>query len=794
MSETLLSAGLLNAAAAALLAIVILIVSRFCRNPAVVHALWLLVLLKLVTPPLISVPLSTWDIGRAAGPFAFTSKAVTSLAVGAPASRMERAAPPAVADRAGEAIPSANETSDGTVPAQLTAGGASDTPSRAGANATWSNPSVLVRLLLGVWISGAVFAAFVILRRIVRFHRALGAAKSAPDWINELLTKTAATLGYSGAIRVRIAAGNLPPLVWPIGRPTLLFSQSALEKLGREEIETLIAHEVAHLLRRDHCVRWVELVIGCLYWWYPLVWWLRRRLTVAEEEACDAWVVSRLTGCAKTYATALVKVTDLVSAARPNVPQLASGIGVYHPLTRRIQAMLTATSNPRLSTFTSAVIVLLGAVVLPLSVHSVAAASEEAPTAEAGPEHEVHAVGVYEGATETGNQIHGPRADIELDRPGKEVTLVLTSYEPITWRLSVGEETNLTKVILGGNKLQAVEGITTDVEIVQPEAERSQRLPVVRSSETAEFRYFVEQVRAITGRELSSFHGIYRPEATIEIDSVQDNLRLSSQWPQPTPLRELPEAARELTFEAHSYTTVRRRSNGYGGGYRGGPQNAAYGTFTLEGPVPEELVPLPGNVERVAYDPRGERYYGIAGHDVAKVDLEEQEVERMTVGLDVPPLSWPAEVTFDTKRRRLILGTSGGGGYLYAYSPETEEWSVISKRPGAFDAYGYSEEDDLLYGILFSRGPEDGLESVTLAKVNANGALLETVPIKGPIVPGSLTRGPGVSTTRVIPVQGFVVIIGKLGDRHSGAPEGESFIYLVDPETGQVWLTAKGNF
>ena len=55
--ETLLQVGLSNAVVALLLAVIALVVGYFCRRPAVIHGLWLLVLLKLLTPPLVRVPL-----------------------------------------------------------------------------------------------------------------------------------------------------------------------------------------------------------------------------------------------------------------------------------------------------------------------------------------------------------------------------------------------------------------------------------------------------------------------------------------------------------------------------------------------------------------------------------------------------------------------------------------------------------------------------------------------------------------------------------------------------------------
>ena len=54
--DTLLGVGLGNAVAATVLAVAVAVVARCCRRPALAHSLWLLVLLKLVTPPLWRVP------------------------------------------------------------------------------------------------------------------------------------------------------------------------------------------------------------------------------------------------------------------------------------------------------------------------------------------------------------------------------------------------------------------------------------------------------------------------------------------------------------------------------------------------------------------------------------------------------------------------------------------------------------------------------------------------------------------------------------------------------------------
>src|SRR5262245_35983674 len=71
--STLLALGLANSACAAVLAVPAYLVSRYARRPALAHALWLLVLLKLVTPPVIRpglawLPAAAEESAEAAAP------------------------------------------------------------------------------------------------------------------------------------------------------------------------------------------------------------------------------------------------------------------------------------------------------------------------------------------------------------------------------------------------------------------------------------------------------------------------------------------------------------------------------------------------------------------------------------------------------------------------------------------------------------------------------------------------------------------------------------------------------
>ena len=146
-----------------------------------------------------------------------------------------------------------------------------------------------------------------------------------------------------------LVPGRVPPLIWAIGgRPRLLVPSELWKATEDDERMTLVLHELAHLKRRDHWVRWLELVVVGLYWWNPVVLWACSRLREAEEQCCDAWVVWAMPHGARTYAAALLTVLDFVSGV-PTAPAVASAMGAGRHvscLKRRLR-MIVSAKTPR---------------------------------------------------------------------------------------------------------------------------------------------------------------------------------------------------------------------------------------------------------------------------------------------------------------------------------------------------------------------------------------------------------------------------------------------------------------
>jgi beta-lactamase regulating signal transducer with metallopeptidase domain len=365
--DDLLSTAVSNAVAATVLALMAVIVGAVYRRPALVHGLWLLVLLKLVTPPLLLIPVAWPTAAELPSPEIASVREEPTVA------------PPPVAEE-----PRAGEWGYVSAPRESTAPDIEDPPSVDALGALTQprspEPPLWPQLLRIVWAVGALAWFFLALERLHRFRRLLRFARPAPAALQERTRRLAHSLGLKRCPRVRLLPGRIAPMLWAIGGPSrLLVPADLLNMLSDEQLDTLLLHELAHLRRRDHWVRILEFVVMGLYWWHPVVWYARRELREAEEQCCDAWVVSTLPGTGRTYASALLDTLDFLSTAQAAIPPLASGLGQIADLKRRL-TMIMRGNTPRSLTWPGCLaIITLGLTFLPMlpSLHGQQPSQEE---------------------------------------------------------------------------------------------------------------------------------------------------------------------------------------------------------------------------------------------------------------------------------------------------------------------------------------------------------------------------------------------------------------------------------
>lgn len=375
--NSLLLIGLQNAVVAGVLALLVWGVTRAWRSAPAGHVLWLLVLIKLLTPPLIPVNMAAWT-PTAAEPQA-SHAAASNPGLSLP-NESEAALP---SSSASSLFPAATHTSDAVVAVNDDV----QTHQHDVWNAQWK--SLLLDAwdwsapLLGwSWLFGIVTFGAVAAVRIVRFRRLLnGMLPVAVRW-QQLASDVGQRLGLQQVPELRMSDRVHAPLLWCCGPQSMIVLPSKLvNQLTAQQLELVLAHELAHLKRRDHWVRGVELLTTVLYWWNPVVWWVRRQLHQAEEQCCDAWVNWLYPDCVKGYAEVLLSAAESTAPERPVWPVLASPFfgTSASALKTRIQVILRGSIRRSLTRPVQAVLFALALLVLPWSATWTLADGNEAP-------------------------------------------------------------------------------------------------------------------------------------------------------------------------------------------------------------------------------------------------------------------------------------------------------------------------------------------------------------------------------------------------------------------------------
>jgi beta-lactamase regulating signal transducer with metallopeptidase domain len=318
--EALFRIALSNAVAATILALAALLVSRVCRRPALTHALWLLVLVKLITPPLRAIEFD-WPGAQESGAVLASAPhaAIADLPEEFPTSdmqpdaaelemtseRIEIGTPALACQEPAKTVPELDNAAEGAEPVGSAEG------------------SFLARIpwswALGVgWLIGSGAWLALLVSRTWRFHRLLQPARRARPALQEEVNQLARSLGLARSPEVWLIPGRISPMVWALAlRPRIYLPVELWAALDDDQRRALLLHELAHLRRGDHWVRALEIVTTCLFWWHPVVWWAQRELREAEEQCCDAWVLWAMPGAARRYALALVETLDFLSEAQP---------------------------------------------------------------------------------------------------------------------------------------------------------------------------------------------------------------------------------------------------------------------------------------------------------------------------------------------------------------------------------------------------------------------------------------------------------------------------------------------
>jgi len=295
------------------------------RHPRVRHALWWFVL----AAPLLLTPARLWLAHHQA-----------ALAVTVPALLVTAARP-------GMSLPpTASEPLEvGTAVAVL---------------AVPSTPLNLAATVALLWLAGSAALLIRLAAGHRRARRILDDSQPVPEGeALAALRELCAQARLARLVALRASASVSSVVLYGLIQPVILTPSEWLAELEPRDLQALLAHEVAHVRRRDVLANLVQRAAEALLFFHPGAWLAGRRISLAREELCDAWALRQGT-TPSSYARSLA-----TAAERALMQPALATVGLAESrftLLQRVEAIMKGdgtrrTSRPALIALAAVVLV-----------------------------------------------------------------------------------------------------------------------------------------------------------------------------------------------------------------------------------------------------------------------------------------------------------------------------------------------------------------------------------------------------------------------------------------------------
>lgn len=197
-------------------------------------------------------------------------------------------------------------------------------------------------ILTFLYLPLAMFFLFLYFRSLFRLHRKVRNSELCDD--SDIQKSASGLFGvkYSRIIEIRVSDEIHSPFIWWTGKWTIILSESVLY-LNASDKTAILAHEFAHIQRRDLIKYFILMSVKSLFFFSPFIFLLVNRIIEHEETEADL-LAMRLTGIsADNFGKTLLKFVSLPKPFKYNVPTLA--ISKKRRLTMRLKRLFQTKST-----------------------------------------------------------------------------------------------------------------------------------------------------------------------------------------------------------------------------------------------------------------------------------------------------------------------------------------------------------------------------------------------------------------------------------------------------------------
>ena len=201
-----------------------------------------------------------------------------------------------------------------------------------------------IYLIVMIWVMGVALFMLKLLGGISYVYYLRSRLNFPADeyWLN-MVEKLGEKAGVKQGMELVESALVRSPLVVGYLKPMILFPIGAINKLNTQEVEAILAHEIAHVLRNDYIFNIIQSVIEALFYFHPAVWWISANIRAERENCCDDVAIA-LCGNSMTYAKALVSLQEMAYYPSPQMAMAFAGQR-KNQLLFRVQRILKQPNN-----------------------------------------------------------------------------------------------------------------------------------------------------------------------------------------------------------------------------------------------------------------------------------------------------------------------------------------------------------------------------------------------------------------------------------------------------------------
>ena len=180
-----------------------------------------------------------------------------------------------------------------------------------------------VKLISLLWSCGAGLLFLKLVFGYISVHKLKNSKDNMPQAkLNKILRTLVLKMKITQAIDIKMNTQILVPMLIGTLKPLILIPVSLISRLSSEQLEVIIAHELAHLKRNDFLINIFQSFVDIVFFYHPAMWLFSAQIRKERENCCDDMAI-KITGNKILLAKTLIQIQEGLAIS----PRLALAFG-----------------------------------------------------------------------------------------------------------------------------------------------------------------------------------------------------------------------------------------------------------------------------------------------------------------------------------------------------------------------------------------------------------------------------------------------------------------------------------